>query len=79
MLKGNEGKFPQFGKGNRLPGSPGSSESPKEAGPKEEHTIITLAKMKQKERILQSARGTERVTYKRMPIRLSTDFSKETL
>ena len=23
---------------NRLPGSPGSSESPKEAGPKEEHT-----------------------------------------
>ena len=25
-------------KGNRLPGSPGSSESPKEAGPKEEHT-----------------------------------------
>ena len=26
------------GKGNRLPGSPGSSESPKEAGPKEEYT-----------------------------------------
>ena len=31
-------KFPQSGKGNRLPGIPGSSESPKEAGPKEEHT-----------------------------------------
>ena len=31
-------KFPNLGKGNRLPGSPGSSESPKEAGPKEEHT-----------------------------------------
>ena len=30
--------LPQSGKGNRLPGSPGSSESPKEAGPKEEHT-----------------------------------------
>ena len=31
--------FPlQFGKGNRLPESPGSSESPKEVGPKEEHT-----------------------------------------
>ena len=29
---------PQSGKGNRLPGSPGSSESPKEVGPKEEHT-----------------------------------------
>ena len=28
----------QSGKGNRLPGSPGSSERPKEAGPKEEHT-----------------------------------------
>ena len=30
--------FPQSGKGNRLPGSLGSSESPKEVGPKEEHT-----------------------------------------
>ena len=29
---------PQSGKGNRLPGSPGSSESPKEVGPKEAHT-----------------------------------------
>ena len=29
-------KNPQSGKG--LPGSPGSSESPKESGPKEEHT-----------------------------------------
>ena len=33
----NEGELPQSGKGNRLPGSPGSSESPKEAGPKEEY------------------------------------------
>ena len=33
-----EGKLPQSGKGNRLPGSPGSSESPKEVGPKEEHS-----------------------------------------
>ena len=31
-------KLSQSGKGNRLPGSPGSSESPKEAGPEEEHT-----------------------------------------
>ena len=36
--KNNEGELSQSGKGNRLPGSPGSSESPKEAGPKEEHT-----------------------------------------
>ena len=30
--------FPNLAKEIRLPGSPGSSESPKEAGPKEEHT-----------------------------------------
>ena len=30
--------FPSLAKEIRLPGSPGSSESPKEAGPKEEHT-----------------------------------------
>ena len=35
--------------------------------------------MKQKERILEAARQKETVTYKRVPIRLSTDFSKETL
>ena len=34
----NEGELPQSGKGNRLLGSPGSSESPKEVGPKEAHT-----------------------------------------
>ena len=34
----NEGALSQCGKGNTLPGSPGSLESPKEAGPKEEHT-----------------------------------------
>ena len=36
--KNNERELPQSGEGNRLPGSPGSSESPKAAGPKEEHT-----------------------------------------
>ena len=30
--------FPDLAKEIRLPESPGSSESPKEAGPKEEHT-----------------------------------------
>ena len=30
--------FPNLAKEIRLPGIPGSSESPKEAGPKEEHT-----------------------------------------
>ena len=36
--KNNEGEPPQSDKGNRLPGSPGSPESPKDVGPKEEHT-----------------------------------------
>ena len=43
------------------------------------HIIITLPKIKNKERILKIAREKERVTYKGVPIRLSADFSKETL
>ncbi|KAF6086343.1 hypothetical protein HJG60_008508 [Phyllostomus discolor] len=43
------------------------------------HIIITLAKVKLKERILEAARDKETVTYKGVPIRLSADFSKETL
>ena len=35
--------------------------------------------MKDKERILKAAREKETVTYKGVPIRLSADFSKETL
>ena len=42
------------------------------------HTIITLPKIKE-ERILQAAREKDTVTYKGVPIRLSADFSKETL
>ena len=43
------------------------------------HIIIALPKMKQKERILEAAREKETVIYKGVPIRLSADFSKETL
>ena len=43
------------------------------------HIIITLPKIKQKERILEAAREKETVTYKGVPIKLSADFSKETL
>ena len=43
------------------------------------HIIITLAKIKQKERILEAAREKDTVTYKGVPIRLSADFSKETI
>ena len=35
--------------------------------------------MKQKEGILEAAREKDTVTYKGVPIRLSADFSKETL
>ena len=40
--------------------------------------IIVLAKIKE-ERTLKAAREKETVTYKGVPIRLSADFSKETL
>ena len=43
------------------------------------HIVITLPKIKDKETILKTARGKETVTYKGVPIRLSADFSKETL
>ena len=43
------------------------------------HIIITLPKMKQKERIIEAAREKDTVTYKGLPIRLSADFPKETL
>ena len=44
-----------------------------------QHIIITLAKIKDKERILKAATEKETVTYKGVPISLSADFSKETL
>ena len=43
------------------------------------HVIITLPKIKQKERILKAAREKDTVTYKGVLIRLSAAFSKETL
>ena len=43
------------------------------------HIIITLPKIKDKERILEAAREKETVTYKGVPITLSVNLSKETL
>ena len=55
---------------------------PKKLDPRK-HTpsliIITLPKITDKERILKAAREKKTVTYKGVPIRLSADFSKETL
>ena len=55
---------------------------PKQLDPKRntpKHIIIKLPKIKHKERILKAAREKDTVTYKGVPIRLSADFSKETL
>ena len=43
------------------------------------HIKSKLPKIKNKERILKAAREKETVTYKGVHIRLSSDFSKETL
>ena len=43
------------------------------------YIIIKMPKVKDKEKILKAAREKERVTYKGVPIKLSADFSKETL
>ena len=43
------------------------------------HIIVMLFKIKDKERILKAAREKQTVTYKGVTIRLSADFSKETL
>ena len=43
------------------------------------HIIITMPKVKDKERILKAPREKQLVTFRGVPIRLSADFSKETL
>ena len=56
--------------------------APKQLDPRKHtprHIIITLPKIKGKERILTAAREKDTVTYKGVSIRLSADFSKETL
>ena len=51
--------------------------NPKRTMPR--HIIIKTPKVKNKERILKAAREKQIVTYKGAPLRLSVDFSKETL
>ena len=55
---------------------------PKKLDPRkhtQKYIIITLPKIKNKKRILNATREKETVTYKGVPIRLSADFTKETL
>ena len=50
---------------------------PKRTTPR--HILIKMPKVKDKERIVQAAGEKQMVIYKGVPIRLSADFSKETL
>ena len=79
IMKGN---FPNLAKEIDFQEVQEAQRVPKKLDPRK-HTpryiIITLAKIKDKERILKAAREKETVTYKGVPIRLSADFSKETL
>ena len=43
------------------------------------HIVIKLTKIKDKDKILKATRGKQQITYKGTPIRLSTDFSTETV
>ena len=47
--------------------------------PTPRHITIKMPKVEDKERILKAAREKKLVTYRGVPIRLSADFSKETL
>ena len=77
-----EGNFPNLTKEIDFQEVWEAQRVPKKLDPRK-HTpryiIITLSQIKDKEIILKAARDKERVTYKGDPIRLSADFSKETL
>ena len=65
--------FQEVQKAQRLP----KKLDPRRKTPR--HIIITLPEIKDKERILKAATEKETVIYKGVPVRLSADFSKETL
>ena len=71
--------FPKLAKEIDLQEVQEAQRVPKKLGPRKHiprHIIITLLKMKEKERILKAAKEKDTVTYKGVPIRLSADFSK---
>ena len=47
--------------------------------PTAKHIIIKMAKLKDKERMLKAAREIQKINNKGTPIRLTADFSRETL
>ena len=73
--------FPNLAKEIDFQGVQEAQTVPKKLDPRKhtsKHIVITLLKMKDKEKILKAAGEKETVTYKGVPIRLSADFSKET-
>ena len=74
--------FPNLAKEMDLQGVREAQRVPKKQDPRK-HTawqiLPKLHKVKEKERLLKAAREKDTVTYKGVPIRLSADFSKETL
>ena len=62
----------QVQEGQRVP-----KMNPKRPTPR--HIIMKMPKVKDKERILKAEREKQLVNYRRVPLRLSADSSKETL
>ena len=74
--------FPYLGKEIDFQEVQEAQRVPKKLDPKRNtprHIIIKLPKIKDKETTLKAAGEQERVTCKGVPLRLSADFSKETL
>ena len=63
----------QFQKAQRVPNKMNAKR------PTPRHIIIKMPNFKDKERILKAAREKQLVTFRGVSIRLSADFSKETL
>ena len=75
-------KFPNLAKEIDLQEVQEAQRIPKKLDPRKHtprHIIITLPKVKEKKKILEAAGEKDTVTYKGVPMRLSADFSKETL
>ena len=77
-----EENFPSLAKETDFQEVQEAQRVPKKLDPRKHtprHIIITLPKIKDKERTLKAAREKERVTYKGVPMGPSADVSKETL
>ena len=78
LKKNNERNFPNLVKeiGMQVQRVPNNMDTKR---PTPRHIIIKIPKFKDKERILKAALEKKSVTYRGVPIKLSVDFSTETL